>query len=50
MDSLAPPDDIERYHVERLEQWNKTAPYPQLISDVFVVNYDEQGRPTTESS
>jgi signal transduction histidine kinase len=45
MDSFAPPDDIERYHVERLEQWNQTAPYPRLISDVFVVNYDEEGHP-----
>lgn len=45
MDSLAPPHDIERYHLERFEQWNKTTPYPRLISDVFVVNYDEQGRP-----
>jgi hypothetical protein len=45
IDSGAPPNDLERYHVERLEQWNKTAPYPQLISAVFVVNYDEQGRP-----
>jgi signal transduction histidine kinase len=45
LDSFAPPDDIERYHAERLEQWHQTAPYPRLISDVFVVNYDEQGRP-----
>jgi signal transduction histidine kinase len=45
IDSLAPPHDIERYHLERFEHWNKTAPYPRLISDVFVVNYDEQGRP-----
>lgn len=48
LDSFAPtPDlaDISRYHLDRLEQWNQTAPYPRLISDVFVVNYDEQGLP-----
>ena len=48
MDSFAPPidpADIESYHLDRLDQWNQAAPYPQLISDVFVVNYDEQGRP-----
>ena len=45
MDSLAPAQDIERYHLERFEHWNQTAPYPRLISDVLVVNYDEQGRP-----
>lgn len=45
MDSLAPPQDIERYHLERFEHWNQTAPYARLVSEVFVVNYDEQGRP-----
>jgi signal transduction histidine kinase len=45
MDSLVPPQDIERYHLERFEHWNQTAPYARLISEVFVVNYDEQGRP-----
>jgi signal transduction histidine kinase len=45
MDSLAPAQDIERYHLERLEHWNQTTPYARLISEVFVVNYDEQGRP-----
>ena len=45
MDSLPPPQDIERHHLERFEHWNQTAPYARLISDVFVVNYDEQGRP-----
>lgn len=44
MDSLAAPDNIEPYHLARLEQWNQTAPYPRLISDVFVVNYDAEGR------
>jgi signal transduction histidine kinase len=45
IDSLAPPQDIERYHFERFEHWNQTAPYPRLISEVFMVNYDDQGRP-----
>lgn len=50
MDSLPPSADaraaeIARYNAERLEQWSQTAPYPRLISDVFVVNYDEQGHP-----
>ena len=45
MDSLAPPQDIEQYHLERFEHWNQTAPYARLISEVFVVGYDEQGRP-----
>jgi signal transduction histidine kinase len=45
MDSFAPPSDIERYHAERLEHWNQTAPYPRLINDVFVVDYDEQDQP-----
>jgi signal transduction histidine kinase len=43
VDSFAPPDDIERFHVERFERWTETAPYPRLISNVFVVRYDEQG-------
>ena len=45
MDSLAPAQEVERYHWERFQHWNQTAPYPRLISEVFVVNYDEQGRP-----
>jgi len=45
MDSLASPHDIERYHLERFERWNQTAPNVRLISEVLVVNYDEQGRP-----
>lgn len=45
MDSFAPPQNIEQYHLARLEHWNQTAPYARLISEVFVVNYDEQGRP-----
>jgi signal transduction histidine kinase len=45
IDSLAAPHDIEQYLLDRFEHWNKTAPYPRLISEVFVVNYDEQGRP-----
>src|SRR2546425_1777015 len=45
IDSFTPPANIERYHLDRFEQWNQAAPYPQLISDVFVVSYDEQGRP-----
>jgi signal transduction histidine kinase len=45
MNSSVPPRDTERYQLERFEQWNQTAPYPRLISEVFVVNYDEQGRP-----
>jgi signal transduction histidine kinase len=45
IDSFAPPADVDQYHLERLELWNQTAPYPRLINDVFVVNYDEEGRP-----
>jgi signal transduction histidine kinase len=45
MDSLAPAQDIERYHWERFEHWNQTAPYPRLISEVFVVDYDDEARP-----
>jgi len=45
VDSFAPPDDIERFHVERFERWTQTAPHLRLISDVFVVRYDEQGLP-----
>jgi signal transduction histidine kinase len=45
MDSLPLPPDIERYHLERFEHWNQTAPYARLVSDVFVINYDDQGRP-----
>lgn len=47
IDSFATPLDregIERYHLDHFEQWNQTAPYPQLISDLFLVNYD-QGLP-----
>lgn len=45
MDSNAHPADIERYHLDRLEGWNTTAPYPRLIGSVFVVYSDEHGRP-----
>ena len=43
VDSFAPPDDLERFHVDRFERWMQTAPNPRLISEVFVVRYDEQG-------
>ena len=45
MDSLPPRQDIERYHLERFDHWNQTAPYARLISEVSVVDYDEQGHP-----
>ena len=45
MDSLPPRQDIERYHLERFDHWNQTAPYARLISEVFVVDNDEQGHP-----
>lgn len=45
IDSLTLPKDIEQDHVQRLVKWNQSAPYPQLISSVLVVSYDEQGRP-----
>jgi signal transduction histidine kinase len=50
MDSLPPSEEartaeVARYNSERLDLWNQTAPYPRLISDVFVVNYDAQNRP-----
>ncbi len=45
VDTSATLGDIERHHVERLEQWQRTAPYAQLFSDVFIVSTDEQGRP-----
>jgi signal transduction histidine kinase len=45
MDSLPTAPEIVRYHCERFEHWNQTAPYRGLISEVMVVNYDEQGRP-----
>lgn len=43
IDSGSGPNDLERYHIERLQHWNQTAPYSQIISDVFVVNLEEQG-------
>ena len=43
--SGALPHDIGQYHLERFEHWNRTAPYARLISEVFVVDYDEQDRP-----
>jgi signal transduction histidine kinase len=49
MDSLPPaadPGEVARFHLNGLEQWNQTAPYPQLVSDVFVVTYDEQAHAT----
>src|SRR5437763_3830568 len=45
MESLPTAQEIERYHFERFEHWNQTAPYPRLISEVMVVNYDQQGSP-----
>ena len=47
MDSFGLPDEpaIGRYHAERLEQWNQTAPHPRLISEVLAVNYDEHDHP-----
>lgn len=44
LDSPLALDNIEQYHLERFEQWNQTAPYPQLISDLFIVNYDAEAR------
>jgi signal transduction histidine kinase len=44
-ESLTPSDNIEQFHLERLEHWNTTAPYPRLISDLFLVDYDEEARP-----
>lgn len=44
-DSFATAEDIERFHVERFERWRQTAPYPRLISNVFIVTYDDQKRP-----
>jgi signal transduction histidine kinase len=45
MDSLPTAQEIVRYHFQRFEHWNQTAPYPRLIGEVMLVNYDEQGRP-----
>ena len=45
IDSLAPPDDISQNLLERLETWQRSAPYPQLVSAVFLVDYDEEDRP-----
>lgn len=45
MESTAPPDDVERFHLARLENWNQTAPHPQIISQVFVFDHDELSRP-----
>src|SRR2546429_1757432 len=45
MDSAPSPQDFERHHLERFEHWKQTAPYARLISEVFVVDYDEQSRP-----
>lgn len=45
IDSSAPPADIERNHLERLESWKRSAPYPQLVSSVFVIDYDDHDRP-----
>lgn len=41
LDSEGAAQDVERFHVERFEKWKQTSPYPQLISDVFVVSRDE---------
>lgn len=45
MDSMTSRDDVEQFHVERLENWNQSAPYSQIISQVFVLDHDEQDRP-----
>ena len=44
LDSEGAAQDVERFHVERFEKWKQTSPYPQLISDVFVVSRDEGTR------
>ena len=44
-DSSAPPTDLEQYHVQSLERWTTTAPYPHLLGDVFVVTYDADDVP-----
>ena len=44
-DSSGPPSDLEQYHVQSLERWNTTAPYPHLLGDVFVVTYDDDNVP-----
>jgi signal transduction histidine kinase len=45
LDSFSPPGDIDQYHVDRLAQWQQTAPQPRLINSVFVIRYDERGDP-----
>ena len=52
IDPFEPPDgsSIAQSYAERFEQWNQTAPYPRLISDLFVVNYDEDRSATSEST
>lgn len=44
LDSDGAVQDVERFHVERFEKWKQTSPYPQLISDVFVVSRAEEIR------
>lgn len=38
IDSSSPPEDLAAYHFKRLEKWNTMAPYPELISGVYVVD------------
>ena len=45
IDSPAAPNDTTEHHLERLEIWQRSAPHPQLVSSVFLVDYDEQNRP-----
>ncbi|MFN2513807.1 MAG: sensor histidine kinase [Pyrinomonadaceae bacterium] len=45
IDPSSPPDDLASYHTERWHRWEQTAPNSRLISDVFVVSFDEQGQP-----
>jgi signal transduction histidine kinase len=45
MDSTGATEDAEHFHIQRLKQWNQTSPHPLLISDVFVIRYENDGKP-----
>ena len=45
IDLSSPPTNLDQYHIQSVERWISTAPYPKLLSDVFFISYDETNRP-----
>ena len=43
IDPASPPADLDQYQVQMFERWNSSAPYAQLVREVFVVTENDRG-------